>query len=301
MSYRNVECDNVGFAELQCIHDRRSFLPVACGNRFRENCRYCPDAWRKKIRGIIAEGSKFHKQFYYFLTLTMPGNDRGRVKDAHDAFKRFRTWFLNYFRRDLGMESAAYFWVLELQKRGSLHYHVLLRLPRSVKLYRRKVKGRFYHWFVPLKARVEKMGFGWVHDFEPLRHKHGGAVVYLSKYLSKAADRQMREYVERYELETGGSKLRLYGRTSNWIPQEARRVRGTLGFVFKGFNRPNGSETHVLDTCCRGVLKGALSNRLKRERVTMWLSRMQSEGLALIEIPIGVMDYARKERMRYGY
>lgn len=71
-----------------------------------------------------------------------------------------------YLRANYAITKLHYCWVMELQKRGAPHYHLLLRLPRSVRIPKPDKAG---WWFLGM-TQVEKA-----------RH----AIGYLAKYCSK--------------------------------------------------------------------------------------------------------------------
>jgi hypothetical protein len=75
-------------------------------------------------------------------------------------------------RRHLG-EDVAYFKAAEVQRRGALHYHALLRGSGTL------VIGKGY-----LRALAVKHGFGHEVDVQPVEPRHWG---YVAKYASKAA------------------------------------------------------------------------------------------------------------------
>ncbi|MHB1668341.1 rolling circle replication-associated protein [Thiomonas sp.] len=94
------------------------------------------------------------------LTLTYRDVDGFSPRDVSELLKRIRHWLE---RRG---HTLRYVWVAELQKRGALHYHVLLWLPRGLTLPKPDKQG----WWPHGHTRIE-----WARN----------AVGYLCKYISK--------------------------------------------------------------------------------------------------------------------
>lgn len=130
-----------------------------------------------------------------------------------------------YLRANYNIRKLHYCWVMELQKRGAPHYHLLLRLPHSVRIPKPDKAG---WWF---------LGFTQV---EKARH----AVGYLAKYCSKgdAADAKLIPKGARLhgasQLDNDESAFRRWWNLPVW-------AREAIGFV-----------THV--TLCAG---GVMVNR----------------------------------------
>jgi len=94
------------------------------------------------------------------LTLTYRDVDGGNPRDISECLKCIRQW-LN--RRERALH---YVWVLELQQRGTPHYHVVIWLPRGLTLPKPDKQG----WWPHGHTRIE-----WARK----------AVGYLLKYASK--------------------------------------------------------------------------------------------------------------------
>ena len=94
------------------------------------------------------------------LTLTYRDVDGFRPRHISELIKRIRQWAS---RRG---HALRYVWVAELQRRGALHYHVLLWLPRGLTLPKPDKQG----WWPHGSTRIE-----WARN----------AIGYLCKYVSK--------------------------------------------------------------------------------------------------------------------
>ena len=105
----------------------------------------CPNGFRENV---------------WFVTLTYRGVDDWRPGHISRCFKAIRKWCKK--------QSIAfrYVWVAELQKRGALHYHVAVWLPKRIQL-----------------PKFDKQGW-WPHGMTQ-RVIAKNAVGYLMKYLSK--------------------------------------------------------------------------------------------------------------------
>lgn len=101
---------------------------------------------------------------WLMVTLTYAESTLWDPKQLAAFFHRVRMWFA---RKGL---KATYVWVLELTKRGRPHYHVLIRLPVSVRLPRPDDVG----WWPHGSTRTEQAR---------------GAVGYIAKYASKGGER----------------------------------------------------------------------------------------------------------------
>jgi len=74
---------------------------------------------RKKIRQLVNSNATMDK----FLTLTFAENVTD-IKEANYQFKLFRQKLVRYLGRDF-----KYLGVIEFQKRGAVHYHLILDIP----------------------------------------------------------------------------------------------------------------------------------------------------------------------------
>lgn len=94
------------------------------------------------------------------LTLTYRDIDGFKPLHISELIKRIRQWL------DRRGHTMRYVWVAELQRRGALHYHVLLWLPRGLTLPKPDKQG----WWPHGSTRIE-----WARN----------AIGYLCKYISK--------------------------------------------------------------------------------------------------------------------
>lgn len=126
----------------------------------------------KKMRCSVLTGSRLHSEdlsqggFRYkiaMLTLTYKDLDAWRPRHISDLIRHVRNWCK---RRSIDFR---YVWVGELQKRGALHYHILIWLPKGVTLPKPDKQGWWCHGFTKIE---------WA------RHATG----YIAKYASKGDD-----------------------------------------------------------------------------------------------------------------
>ena len=114
-----------------------------CGRSSRVACVPCSESYRHRVRRVFESGySDRPTDRLYLLTLTAPGRRQHRRKDGRfcactaeggvtlaewnaSAGGRFND-FMTYLRRLLG--DVQYARAAEVQGRGALHFHVLLRL-----------------------------------------------------------------------------------------------------------------------------------------------------------------------------
>lgn len=117
-----------------------------------------------------------------FVTLTYAENTRGNPRDVSECLKRMRHWAARIGAR------VRYAWVAELQKRGALHYHLLVWLPRHLHLPKLDRRGWWRHGMTNVQTARNPVG-------------------YLVKYASKCRP----EDLERLRKGT-----RLYGYGGGW-------------------------------------------------------------------------------------
>ncbi len=106
---------------------------------------------------FAARGQRFKPAM---LTLTYRDVDGWAARHISVLIKHIRQWMERRGHR------LSYVWVAELQKRGALHYHVLLWLPRGLSLPKPDKQG----WWPHGHTRIE-----WARN----------AIGYLVKYISK--------------------------------------------------------------------------------------------------------------------
>lgn len=172
-----------------------------------------PDRLRKTLR-LIAE--EVHRVMAWamlgrgrsayrclFVTLTYRANTKGDPRDVSACLNRVRDWLARQ-----GLPMCPYLWVAELQKRGALHYHAMIWLPRGLHL-----------------PRLDRCGW-WKHGMTKVETARN-PVGYLVKYASKFRAEDIARFRK-------GTRLYGYGgllpeaqrsvRAARW-PRWARKVR----------------------------------------------------------------------------
>lgn len=132
----------------------------------------------------------------WFVTLTYADVGGWRANHIADAMDSYRRWCK---RRGMPCE---YLFVAELQNRGAVHYHLLVWLPRGV---------RMPMWDKTTRSSRREVSPFWVHGMTNTQPAKAG-VGYLMKYLSKLG-----------ELTVFPPGLRLYG--MGGLSVEARQIR----------------------------------------------------------------------------
>lgn len=162
---------------------------VRCGRASARRCAPCADRSRARVGLLAGSGLRMGREGL-FVTLTapswvehfLPNGERCRCTggDCPDlagwnasAGKRWNR-FMQDLRRMLGME-VAYFKAAEVQRRGALHFHALIR-PEDGRVMVLRVAA--------LRRLAIKHGFGHSVDVQAVRPEHAG---YVAKYASKSA------------------------------------------------------------------------------------------------------------------
>lgn len=101
-----------------------------------------------------------HREQVWFVTLTYRGVNDWQPRNLSDCLRQLRRWCKRRRVR------CRYVWVAELQKRGAMHYHLAIWLPKRVQL-----------------PKFDKQGW-WPHGMTN-RVIAKNPVGYLMKYLSK--------------------------------------------------------------------------------------------------------------------
>lgn len=197
-------------------------FPARCGTSDSNTCGPCAETYRKRVMSIAASGAKSaHAQRTWFLTFTAPGNKahemragvrcpctpdegvdlaqwNGRAVDRWNDLARAlaRAW---------GVERFEYFKAVEVQKRGALHLHVIVRLPAPRKLSKTRVR------FLAIRH-----GYGHEVDVQAV-NEAGAAAWYVAKYVAKASsDRHEVPYVHRVTGEVGPGRWRTWTTSRMW-------------------------------------------------------------------------------------
>ena len=107
-----------------------------------------------------------------FITLTYENGDSWDSKDISKLIKRYKKHFTSGGKKALmPISDFRYVWVAELQKRGVIHYHIVMWLPRFMKL-----SG----------LKPDDLGW-WNHGFTNVVAVKKSVFAYLSKYMSKGS------------------------------------------------------------------------------------------------------------------
>ena len=206
-----------------------------CGATSEVRCKPCAVSYRRRVRRVADSGRvRYPGATLLHLTITAPSE-----KDQHcrrhkgcDARRNescdvcpctppggvhLGKWngtcsarwnrFLGQLRRQTGLK-LQYFRAAEVQERGALHFHVMIRLPRS--------RG-----CVLSEAQIREIamnyGFGHSVKLDPITdHKAAG---YVAKYVSKScADRAAMPWVHRRtgEVTNGHGRYRCWTSSREW-------------------------------------------------------------------------------------
>lgn len=168
-------------------------------------------------RGHAIGGKPGHRYYAAMFTLTYVGVDDWRPDHLTRCMDKARAWCK---RRRIAFR---YVWVAELQKRGAIHYHVMVWLPEGVQM-----------------PKWDECGW-WPHGFTKSERARN-AVPYLLKYLSKDASKSFGTFP---------LGARLYG--VGGLDGPIRRARAWL-------NRPRFAQCRgsINDTCKRATGGGFL-------------------------------------------
>lgn len=203
-----------------------------CSRSSRVACVPCSETYRRRVRRVFASGWRDDVPGGFFmLTLTAPGREQHRRRDGQvcpctplggiseaewnaTAGKRFNK-FMTYVRRRYG--DVQYARAAEVQRRGLLHFHVLLRTSPRHNQRLSEDYGRSAD--APLRLLAIACGFG--HEIrldaiDPV--SVGRAAHYCAKYVSKsAADRESLPWLERTgEIVMGQSRYRPWSSSRRW-------------------------------------------------------------------------------------
>lgn len=94
---------------------------------------------RRTIREVGNQGASLRNRYAVFVTLTYRPGEVWHASHIRDCLHRMRMW-----SQRMGIK-IPYCWVLELTKSGTPHYHVILWLPKGVKVPFFDARG---WWFV---------------------------------------------------------------------------------------------------------------------------------------------------------
>lgn len=153
--------------------------------------------------------------WWAMVTLTYREDDAQSPRDITQFHQRVRAWLK---RRGV---VYVYVWVAELTKRGRMHYHVGIRLPKGTKL-----------------PKPDEMGW-WTHGSTQIVRvrKHLG---YLAKYMSKVQD--VNRYPKGFRISGFGGLDEAARRERRWWASPSY-VRETFGEEANPFRAEGGGWT----------------------------------------------------------
>lgn len=183
---------------------------VACSSTRASRCRPCSKRYRGRVATVARSGRRGGREGL-FITLTAPGRRAHTVgggpadpvcectgpdgtdlalwnAESAEKWRRITQWLRRTYGRDV-----EYFRATEPQKRGALHFHVILR---------RRDGGALVIDVDDLRAAAIRNGFGHEVDVQPMEHVHtrprksragrrervGNVYAYVAKYVAKSAD-----------------------------------------------------------------------------------------------------------------
>lgn len=198
--WRYVGPDDQGDGLANCERPNRlgcecgEHLTIPCGTSSTRRCEPCGVRYRRRVRQIATSGSvRVPGSSVVMLTFTAPGSRLHHLPNgqacpctppggvhlgAWNATAAAR-WnrLCQAIRRELGIH-VEYFRATEVQQRGAVHYHVLVRFPVS--------RGALISTS-RLRALAIRHGFGHEVDVAPVGDD-ARAAGYVAKYVSKSVD-----------------------------------------------------------------------------------------------------------------
>lgn len=195
-------------------------VAVRCNRSSSAKCAPCGRRYRGRVRRIFASGwTDRPADRVFFVTMTAPGVDQhlnrwgaicectpeGGVNLAewHSTMGQRWSWFLTDLRRKFG--DVEYAKAAEVQKRGALHFHVLIRCDGDLVAQKETLRRLAIRW-----------GFGHSFDVQPANHSHA---YYCAKYASKTCDdRGQVAWLDRStgEIVDGAPRLRVWTSSRAW-------------------------------------------------------------------------------------
>ncbi len=257
-------CLNPKYIRLICTHLNTTARVARC-----RWCDGCVNAWKSRVRAIVSQGSTYAETFFW--TLTLKEYPYEMDEERFDFIQtRWRRLLRVLYKQKFGM---AYLRVIELQKRGTPHYHLAVnRLTQLEELGVDKLKRVLYD------ASVEA-GFGREWDFERARYGAAGVASYMAKYLQKGNDyRELRR--------EDGRAVRRFSRSVGWVdpaPENTWRYAAVPG----SFTAASLSEAEVDCEC------GLHETQTREEQTEAWLATNRRVGRWVA--PLGVLDHIMEE------
>lgn len=253
------------WVSLECVHGNGTGKMIRC-----RKCKGCRHAWRKKVRYIIGSGCRGHAT--WFVTLTFAEYPADMDEDVFDwAQDRWHAFLKLAAKEGLDFQ---YIRVVELQKRGTPHFHLAVNRVRvHSKLVMLTEDVRLI-----MQSLAARCGFGdqlWV---EMARLGGKGVASYLSKYLSKS---------ETWDLaRDDGRSIRRYSRSQCWCFMDKR------GRVWRWRRVGELSDAEVLEVSVRCVCGlGQVLNQMDQAR--RWLDRVRAANTWVA--PLDVFDWIHSE------
>ena len=268
-------CANPLWLDLRCSHGGVTSRSIRC-----RWCEGCVHAWRGRVRRLVMEGAKFGETFMWTLTLRESVAEMGgcRFDFISERWKRLLRWAA---KQRIGFE---YLRVIELQKRGTPHYHLACNRWKvfGVALSGTSDAGSRARWL------ATKAGFGVQMDFQRAKLGAKGVASYMAKYLQKGGD--YRELVRE-----DGRAVRRFSRSRGWVMPEVDRlwryaaVPDTLG----GHERPENKLS-----CSCGVQEVLVRGR----QIRQWLALNRREGkwVAPVEVGLYLLELEDEDRETFG-
>ncbi len=261
------ECLNPGYIGMRCTHGNTTAKITRC-----RWCDGCQNAWRGRVRGMVMDGARFHDPtFFWTLTLAeypdeMPIN---RFDFISGKWKELIRWKAKW---KIGFE---YFRVIELQKRGTPHYHVAANRWTYQGV---AVSGLLQVRVLASQLRA-KSGFGVQSDVQVAYLGAKGAASYMAKYLQKGGD---------YEtmVREDGRAVRRYARSRGWIPplpEPSWRYAAVRG----SYSRKTKSTVDVPCSC------GNHEDLNRGEQISRWLEANRKAGSWIA--PLAILDWILEE------
>ena len=192
---KQTDCRNPKWVHLECSHGNPSAKEIRC-----RKCEGCRHVWRKKVRFLIGDGCRGRTT--WFVTLTFreyPSEIEGEIYDW--AQERWHAFLRLAAKEGLDFQ---YLRVVELQKRGTPHFHLAVN---RVRVHSIPVHNTAEIELI-VRSLAMRSGFGdqlWV---EKARLGGKGVASYLSKYLSKSEVWEMAR--------SDGRAIRRYSRSQTW-------------------------------------------------------------------------------------
>lgn len=188
--HRMAKCDRPDWWGCVTCGERRL---GRCGASSEQSCKPCAATYRRRVRRVAESGIRLPGHSPIMLTLTAPGDSAhkmpsgtlcrctptGGVDLAQWNASAGHRWnrFCQDLRRRWGFP-AQYFKAAEVQARGALHFHVLIRIPaEGLNLTRREMR----------EVRELAIDHGFGHEVDFVHDVNERAAGYCAKYASKAA------------------------------------------------------------------------------------------------------------------